>query len=89
MGLMKSSKIASIHNDAQRARKEGNGVFIAQYWDEVIAFQGTGSVSGAAEAIELVEDAGWWLEHMSYSWVPSKNRGLTLLLFRPADPASA
>lgn len=84
MGLMKSSKVTNIRTDAERARNESKAVFLARYWDEVMTFQGTGSVSGAAEAIEAVEAAGWRLEHMAYSWVEKKNRGLTLLLFRPA-----
>ncbi len=84
MGIMKASKVGSITADAQRARSEGRTVFLARYWDEVLSFQGTGSVSGAAEASESVEAAGWRLEHMSYSWVLEKRRGLTLLLFRPA-----
>jgi hypothetical protein len=84
MGFMKASKVGSIRADAERARSEGRTVFLARYWDEVMSFQGTGSVSGAAEAIESVEAAGWHLEHMAYSWVPEKKRGLTLMLFRPA-----
>jgi hypothetical protein len=48
-----------------------------------MSYQGTGSVSGAAEAIESVEAAGWHLEHLSYAWVPEKKRGLTLMMFRP------
>jgi hypothetical protein len=82
MGLMKTAKVGSITADAERARNEGRSVFLARYWDEVMSFQGTGSVSGAAQAIEAVEVAGWRLEHMAYSWVPEKKRGLTLLMFR-------
>jgi hypothetical protein len=83
MGFMKSTKVGTIRTDAERARTEGRTVFLARYWDEVMSYQGTGSVSGAAEAIEEVEKAGWRLEHLSYAWVPEKKRGLTLMLFRP------
>lgn len=48
-----------------------------------MAFQGTGSVSGAAEAIERVEGEGWGLYHMAYSWVERKSRGVTVMAFRP------
>lgn len=81
MGLFKQAKIGAITADAQQAIEEGRTRFVARYWDEVVAYQGTGSVSGAAEAIENVEAAGWRLDHAAYSWVPSKNRGLTLLVF--------
>jgi hypothetical protein len=87
MGFMKSTKIGSIRTDADRAIKESRTVFLARYWDEVMTYQGTGSVSGAAEAIESVEAAGWRLEHMAYSWVPEKRRGVTLMLFRPTGQA--
>jgi hypothetical protein len=81
VGLIKGTKIGSIRDDAARAIEEDRQVFVARYWDEMIAFQGTGSVSGAAEAIEAVQDAGWKLQHMAYSWVDSKKRGLTMMVF--------
>lgn len=81
MGLFKQAKIGAITADAERAIAEGRTRFVARYWDEVVAFQGTGSVSGAAEAIENVEAAGWKLDHAAYTWVDGKNRGLTLLIF--------
>lgn len=83
MGFVKAAKQESARRDAQRAHAEGRTVFVARYWDEVAMYQGTGSVSGAAEAIESVEAEGWQLANFSYSWVPSKNRGLTVMLFRP------
>ena len=82
MGLMKKSKISSIRTDAQRAASEGRTIFLARYWDEVMKFQGTGSISGASEAIELVEAEGWHLEDIAYSWVDRKNRGITIMVFR-------
>jgi hypothetical protein len=85
MGIMKASKVGSIRTDAERARSEGRTVFLARYWDEVMTFQGTGSVSGAAEVIESVEAAGRRLEHLSYAWVTEKRRGLTLMMFRPSS----
>lgn len=82
MGLVKSSKVGTIRDDAMRGHREGRTVFVARYWDEIFSYQGTGSISGAAEAIEAVESAGWALTHMAYSWVERKNRGVTILMFR-------
>lgn len=70
--------------DAQRALAEGRTVFVCRYWDEVMSFQGTGSIAGAAQAIEDVESIGWELEQASYSWVPEKHRGVQILVFRRA-----
>jgi len=82
MGLMKRAKVGAITSDAQKAWDAGNAVFVARFWDEVIAFQGTGSVGGAAEAIEQVEAVGWRLAHVAYAWVPEKKRGVQVLVFR-------
>lgn len=71
----------------RRAREEGRQFFVARYWDEMIAFQGTGSIGGAAETIEAVEDEGWRLVHTVYSWVESENRDVQVLTFRRADRA--
>lgn len=85
MGLMKWAKVGAITSDARKAWDAGDTVFVARFWDEVIAFQGTGSIAGAAEAIEQVEAVGWKLAHASYAWVPEKKRGVQVLVFRRPD----
>lgn len=81
MGFLKQAKIGAITADAEKAIQEGRTRFVARYWDEVITYQGTGSVAGAAEAIENVEAAGWRLDHAAYSWVDAKSRGVTVMIF--------
>lgn len=88
MGLMKQSKINTIGQDAARAKGEGRTVFVCRYWDEVLNFQGTGAISGASEAIEAVEAAGWALDDFSYSWAPEKKRGISVMVFRPNPNAA-
>src|SRR5687768_3871454 len=88
MGVMKSTKVASIGSDALAARARGHRVFVCRYWDEVLNFQTTGSVAGATEAIEVVEGAGWTLDHFSYSWAPEKKRGVSVMVFRPSEFSS-
>lgn len=87
MGLMKASKVAGIGSDAAGARAKGHKVFVCRYWDEVLNFQGTGSIAGATEAIEAVEAAGWKLDNFSYSWAPEKKRGVSVMVFRPVGEA--
>lgn len=82
MGLIKGSKLSTIGNDAASVAAEGRSVFVCRYWDEVLNFQGTGSIAGASEAIEAVEAHGWRLEHLAYSWSDAKKRGLTVMMFR-------
>jgi hypothetical protein len=84
MGIMKGSKLASISEDARKVHEEGRSVFVCRYWDEVLNFQGTGSIVGASEAIEMVEAEGWRLEHLAYSWSDGKKRGLSVMMFRRA-----
>jgi hypothetical protein len=83
MGFMKAVKQTLLRDDAARAVEEGRRVFVARFWDEVLSTQMTGSVGGAAEAIEEVESLGWQLADMSYAWVPEKKRGVTVMVFRP------
>lgn len=85
MGFVKQSKLNTISEDARKVYAEGRTVFVARYWDEVINFQGTGSVAGASEAIELVEAEGWTLQQIAYSWSDGKKRGVSILLFRRAS----
>lgn len=82
MGFMKKAKVEQIAADALKAKEAGQTVFVARYWDEVMTYQGTGAVAGAADAIESVESAGWRLEHTAYAWVERKNRGVQVLTFR-------
>lgn len=82
MGLMNKAKQASIRDSAKRAVSEGRQIFLARYWDEVMTYQGTGAISGASEAIEMVESEGWILQDIAYSWVERKNRGVTIMVFR-------
>jgi hypothetical protein len=82
MGLMSKSKQTTIRDSAKRAVAEGRNIFLARYWDEVMNFQGTGPISGASEAIEMVEAEGWLLQDIAYSWVERKNRGVTVMVFR-------
>lgn len=82
MGFVKGSKLSTISEDARKVRDEGRSIFVCRYWDEVLNFQGTGSIAGASEAIEMVEAEGWSLEHLAYSWSDGKKRGLTVMMFR-------
>ena len=82
MGLMKGTKLTNISQDAAKVYAEGRTVFVCRYWDEVLNFQGTGSIAGASEAIEMVEAQGWVLHQIAYSWSDGKKRGVSVMLFR-------
>jgi hypothetical protein len=82
VGLIKQAKVDTAASHARRAREEGRKVFVGRIRDEVLTYQGTGSISGAAEAVEAIEAEGWRLVNMAYSWVETKKRGLTVCLFR-------
>ncbi|HXF71160.1 MAG TPA: hypothetical protein VNO79_00940 [Actinomycetota bacterium] len=82
MGIFTRAKVAGAVADAKKALEEGRRIFVARYWDEVVAFQGTGAIAGAADFIEQCEELGWRLEQASYSWVPEKKRGVQVLVFR-------
>lgn len=84
MGFFTKAKVAGAVADAKKALEEGRQIFVARYWDEVVAYQGTGSVAGAADFIEHCEELGWRLAHASYAWVPEKKRGVQVLIFRRA-----
>jgi thymidylate kinase len=84
VGIFVQKKVASAVTDAQKALQEGKKVFVARFWDEVVAYQGTGAIAGAADFIDACEKLGWRLEHASYSWVPEKRRGVQVLIFRKA-----
>jgi hypothetical protein len=82
MGVFTKSKSAAGLNEAQAAFDNGDTIWLGRYWDEVFAVQGTGAIGGAADFIMAVEAVGWHLQQVTYSWVPEKKRGLTVMLFR-------
>jgi hypothetical protein len=83
MGFIKDTKVATATKDAERARSEGRKVFVYRFNVPATSSGFSGSVSGAAEVIEGIEDAGWRLTELAYDGKQSSN-GAALLLFRAA-----
>jgi hypothetical protein len=81
MGLLKKNKVQAVTDEARKAWDAGDSRLVVRYWDEVMAFQGTGAIAGAADAIESAESVGWKLEHASYAWVSEKKRGVEVFIF--------
>ncbi|HEX5995974.1 MAG TPA: hypothetical protein VFY84_12600 [Jiangellales bacterium] len=67
MSWVKDAKAQSVAKEAQRAVSEGRYVFVCRINNPALSHQMSGSVSGVAEQIEAIEQAGWWLHHMSYA----------------------
>lgn len=82
MGFIKDAKAQNLAKEAERARAEGRSVFTPKLNAPSTAHGFNGSVSGWAEMIEAVEEAGWAMYHWSVS-VDEKGRPEAFPLFRP------
>lgn len=86
MGLIKQAKESNAFRDAERARSDGNSVFVYRFEMPHTGRGFSGSVSGAAEVIMAIEAVGWRLEHIS-DGEGGGDRGAILMVFRPATAA--
>jgi hypothetical protein len=84
MGFVKKFKSDSAGGNALRARDEGRTVYVHRFEMPHWGSGYSGSVSGAAEVIESIEDQGWKLTHITDS-AGEGHRGAFVLVFHRAD----
>lgn len=84
MGIFKKTAADNIEGNARRAHNEGHSVFVAQFRGAVSHTPSlTRPISGMAERIEAVEDAGWKIDQ--FTAVPYKGNITVVALFRRQD----
>lgn len=66
--------------DAARAAAEGRKIFVFKFDMPNLNSAVTGSVSGAAQVVEAIEDQGWVMSEMAVH--PSVRHGAMVMLFR-------
>ncbi len=81
MGFIKEAKQNVAKSHAERATSEGHSVFLYRFNVPLSSSGASGPVSGAAEVIETIEQAGWHLAEMAYDEQQSRH-GAMMLLFR-------
>jgi hypothetical protein len=84
VGIVKRTKVSGATLEAERARAEGRTVFVYRFEMPHWGSSASGSVSGAAEVIEAIEEGGWRLTHIADS-AGEGRRGAFVLVFRPAE----
>lgn len=67
LGFIDRVKQNKIGEEAARAIREGRRVFLARINVGMTDAGASGTVTGAAEIIESIEDQGWRLDQMSYT----------------------
>jgi hypothetical protein len=86
MAFVKKMKAGAASRDAQRAASEGHSVFVYKFDMPNLNSLVSSTVSGASEAIEEIESAGWTMSQMALH--PGVRHGSLVMLFRrePTDP---
>ncbi len=82
MGLVKNAKVSSASEDARRAVAEGHSVFVYKFGMPNLNSLVSSTVSGAAEVIEAVEEAGWKLHQFALN--DDVRHGQMVMIFRRA-----
>lgn len=80
MAWIKDTKANQAAKDAERAASEGHKVMVWKFDMPNLNSAVSSSVSGAAEAIEAIEDRGWHLD--SYALHPGVRHGSMVMIFR-------
>ncbi len=83
MGFVKKFKTDAAGGEALRARDEGRTVYVYRFEMPHWGSSHSGSVSGAAEVIESIEEWGWKLTHITGT-AGEDNRGAFILVFHRA-----
>ncbi|GAA1015919.1 hypothetical protein Aple_010880 [Acrocarpospora pleiomorpha] len=81
MGIIKDAKLDALRKEAERALQEGRWVFAPRLNTPATQHNFSGSISGWAEMIEMIESLGWGMAHWSVSTDP-KGRPEAYPLFR-------
>jgi len=82
MPFVKNMKAGAAGKDAQRAASEGHSVLVYKFDMPNLNSAVSSTVSGAAEAIEEIESAGWAMSQMALH--PGVRHGSLVMLFRRA-----
>ena len=82
MGLVKNVKVSGASEDAKRAVREGHSVFVYRFGMPNLNSAMSSTVSGAAEVIEAIEEAGWRLQQFALN--EDVRRGQMVMFFRRA-----
>lgn len=82
MGLVKNVKVSSATEDAKRAADEGHSVFVYKFVMPNLNSAMSSTVSGAAEVIEAIEEAGWRLQQFALN--DHVRHGQIVMFFRRA-----
>jgi hypothetical protein len=81
MGLVRNVKVSGASEDAKRAAGEGHSVFVYKFGMPNLNSAVSSTVSGAAEVIEAIEDAGWKLQQFALN---DARHGQMVMFFRRA-----
>lgn len=81
MGIVRDAMAKIARVEAARARSEGRAIFVYRCNVPRASSRASGSVSGAAEVIEVIEGEGWSLSDMAYDGVMFR-KGALILIFR-------
>ena len=79
MGFVKDFKVSSALEDARRAAGENHSVFVYKFHMPKFDSAASSTVSGAAEVIEAIEQAGWTLQQFA---MHNRWRGEMVMVFR-------
>jgi hypothetical protein len=81
MGLVRNVKVLGASEDAKGAAGEGHSVFVYKFGMPNLNSAVSSTVSGAAEVIEAIEDAGWQLQQFALN---DARHGQMVMFFRRA-----
>jgi hypothetical protein len=82
MGFVKNVKVSGATEDAKRAADEGHSVFVFKFGMPNLNSAMSSTVSGAAEVIEAIEEAGWRLQQFALN--DHVRHGQIVMVFRRA-----